>query len=237
MVVRANGGSNAGHTVTTDAGVFKLHLVPSGILNPEVKCLIGAGVVIDPVALANEIAELQERGIDTAESPHFRTRACRPSPPPAIDRDQEAARGSTPIGTTMRGIGPAYADKASRNGMRMVDLTCGTNASSPTARSCCERPGGELNTPVVEAMEILGPMLVQPKSTSRLHSTPVTSHHRMRPGGAARLDYGTYPYVTSSSPTTAGACQGAGVAPNQVDRVIGVFKAYSTRVGVWTDAM
>ncbi len=231
MVVRANGGSNAGHTVTTDAGVFKLHLVPSGILNPEVKCLIGAGVVIDPVALANEIAELQERGIDTANLriserahvvlPHHQQ----------IDRNQEAARGSTPIGTTMRGIGPAYADKASRNGLRMVDLASGTNAAR-LRQKLLDGPTGELNTPVVAAMEILadyvGPAEIDVQAALDAGDQVIIECAQ---GALLDIDYGTYPYVTSSSPTTAGACQGAGVAPNQVDRVIGVFKAYSTRVG------
>ena len=123
MVVRANGGSNAGHTIETDAGVFKMHLVPSGILNAECTPVIGAGVVVDPFALAAELDALEQRGIETS---HLliseRAHVVLPFHS-AIDQCEETLRGESSIGTTLRGIGPAYADKVSRRGLRMVDLT------------------------------------------------------------------------------------------------------------------
>ena len=122
MVVRANGGSNAGHTISTPQGVFKMHLVPSGILSPGTTCVIGAGVVIDPIQLAKELGDLRDRGIDTS-SLVISDRAHVVLPfHSEIDRGEENLRGEAPIGTTLRGIGPAYADKVSRRGMRMADL-------------------------------------------------------------------------------------------------------------------
>ena len=130
MVVRANGGSNAGHTISTSQGVFKMHLVPSGILSPGTTCVIGAGVVIDPIQLASELADLRERGVDTSALViSDRAHVVLPFHS-EIDRGEERLRGEAPIGTTLRGIGPAYADKVSRRGMRMADL-CDERAVRP----------------------------------------------------------------------------------------------------------
>ncbi|MEZ4665576.1 MAG: adenylosuccinate synthase [Thermomicrobiales bacterium] len=245
MVVRANGGSNAGHTISTSQGVFKMHLVPSGILSPGTTCVIGAGVVIDPLQLARELAELQERGIDTSalvisDRAHvvlpFHSR---------IDRGEESLRGKAPIGTTLRGIGPAYADKVSRRGMRMVDLCDERTVREDLARNFDARNrllsgyyGAEevdaaaTTDLLLQAAEILVPYLghaeeVVQDALDRGERVVVECAQ----GALLDIDYGSYPYVTSSSPTAAGACQGAGIAPNQVDTVIGVFKAYSSRVG------
>jgi adenylosuccinate synthase len=245
MVVRANGGSNAGHTISTAQGVFKMHLVPSGILTPGTTCVIGAGVVIDPIQLAAELAELRERGIDTSALViSDRAHVVLPFHS-EIDRGEERMRGEAPIGTTLRGIGPAYADKVSRRGMRMAELCDEREVISKLEKDFDARnrllehyygsepvDGVAVTRQLLEAAEILYPFVA--------HSEEVVQDALDRgeqviiecaQGAMLDFDYGSYPYVTSSSPTAAGACQGAGIAPNQVERVIGVFKAYSSRVG------
>ena len=245
MVVRANGGSNAGHTIETGAGVFKMHLVPSGILNPECTCVIGAGMVIDPFSLAAELDALGKRGIDTS---HLvisdRAHVVLPFHS-EIDRREELLRGDRSIGTTLRGIGPAYADKVSRRGMRMVDLTSrsvlearldhqlavhGAVLGSEVDLSGAGRES--LVQSLVEIGERLGPFIGP--AEIRVQDALDAGQQVLvecAQGVMLDIDYGTYPFVTSSSPSAAGACQGAGVAPGQVERVIAVFKAYSTRVG------
>ncbi len=241
MVVRANGGSNAGHTVQTPAGTFKMHLVPSGILNPQCTCVVGAGVVLDPIGIAAELDGLRERGIDTRNLLiSDRAHVVRPFHV-AIDKYEEQLREDRSIGTTLRGIGPAYADKVSRRGLRMTDLL-----DQATLRQHIEHqlrmhgPYLETGDFDIEAMmselliaaEKLGPF-VGPAEL-RVQDALAAGERILvecAQGVMLDIDYGTYPYVTSSSPSAAGACQGAGIAPTQVDRVIGVFKAYSTRVG------
>jgi adenylosuccinate synthase len=245
MVVRANGGSNAGHTVETDAGVFKMHLVPSGILNPECKCVIGAGVVIDPMALASELAALTDRGIDTSNL-IISDRAHVVLPfHSEIDRREENLRGERSIGTTLRGIGPAYADKVSRRGLRMIELTNRQvleerlthqlKVHAAVLETSADGLEAEL-APLRDSLLEIGERLVHYIGPAEQHvqnalDAGVQVIVECAQGVMLDIDYGTYPFVTSSSPSTAGACQGAGVAPNQVQRVIGVFKAYSTRVG------
>ncbi len=241
MVVRANGGSNAGHTVETPEGVFKMHLVPSGILNPDCTCVIGAGVVIDPFGLASELTELEKRGVQTnnlliSERAHLVLPFHM-----AIDRYEEQLRADRSIGTTLRGIGPAYADKVSRRGLRIGDLL-----DPSTLRRTVEhqvRMHGHYLEPadidiagmldsLAEAAVKLGPFICA--AEQRVQDTLDAGKRVLvecAQGVMLDIDYGTYPFVTSSSPSAAGACQGAGIAPTQVDRVIGVFKAYSTRVG------
>jgi adenylosuccinate synthase len=245
MVVRANGGSNAGHTISTPQGVFKMHLVPSGILTPGTTCVIGAGVVIDPIQLARELAELRDRGVDTS-SLVISDRAHVVLPfHSEIDRGEESLRGEAPIGTTLRGIGPAYADKVSRRGMRMADLCDERSVRSELQKNFESRnrllsryyEANEVDATastdaLVEAAELLAPYvgqaeLVVQDALDRGERVIVECAQ----GAMLDIDYGSYPYVTSSSPTAAGACQGAGIAPGQVDTVIGVFKAYSSRVG------
>jgi adenylosuccinate synthase len=245
MVVRANGGSNAGHTVTTDRGTFKMHLVPSGILNSECECVIGAGVVLDPVSLLNELDLLNSQGVQT-DRLKISARAHVVLPYHVeLDRVQESSLEEAKIGTTLRGIGPAYSDKAARLGLRVADLVepdtlaarlrylvdlknhqLGSLHGSPhldaeaiieSYRSCGER----LRPYVHETESLVYDALQQGKQVIV----------ECAQGAMLDIDYGTYPYVTSSSPSAAGACQGAGIAPVFVDRVVAVFKAYSTRVG------
>ncbi len=245
LVVRANGGSNAGHTIMTNAGVFKLHLVPSGVLNSDCMCVIGAGVVIEPQTLLNEIDGLRARGVAVANL-HISDRAHVVLPyHPKLDRLDEAARGNGGIGTTLRGNGPAYADKVSRHGIRVADLIdqaslrakvfaevkvkndvlTGVYGEAPLDPAAIYRDlseAGDRLQPHVAATEIL----VQDALDDGQRIVVECAQ-----GAMLDVDYGSYPYVTSSSPTAAGACQGAGVAPTQVDRVVAVYKAYSTRVG------
>jgi adenylosuccinate synthase len=245
MVVRANGGSNAGHTISTPQGVFKMHLVPSGILSPGTTCVIGAGVVVDPIQLASELADLRERGVDTSALViSDRAHVVLPFHS-EIDRGEEGLRGEAPIGTTLRGIGPAYADKVSRRGMRMADICDERSVRADLAKNFDARnrllssyygsdevDAGATTERIVEAAEILWPFVghaedVVQDALDRGERVIVECAQ----GAMLDIDYGSYPFVTSSSPTAAGACQGAGIAPSQVDAVIGVFKAYSSRVG------
>lgn len=245
VVIRANGGSNAGHTISTPAGVFKMHLVPSGILNPACTCVIGAGVVVDPQALLAEMDGLHARGIST-DRLLISDRAHLVLPyHPLLDRAEESAREDQKIGTTLRGIGPAYADKVARRGIRVADLL--DEASLLRKLSWEVDVKNQLLTQVYRQ---------EPLDLASIYHDLVTTGSRLRPHVAATemvvqdalaegkevliecaqgamldVDYGTYPYVTSSSPTAAGACQGAGVAPTQVNRIVAVYKAYSTRVG------
>lgn len=245
VVVRANGGSNAGHTVMTSQGVFKMHLVPSGVLNPDCMCVIGAGVVIDPIALLRELDDLRARGI-SVDNLRISDRAHVVLPyHPEIDRLEESARADDNIGTTLRGNGPAYADKVGRHGIRIADLideetllrklTREVQIKNQTLTQVHGRPAlnaTEIYRELVDAGArlrehvVAAEMLVQ----NALHDGQDVLVECAQ-GAMLDVDYGTYPYVTSSSPTAAGACQGAGVAPTQVERVIAVYKAYSTRVG------
>jgi adenylosuccinate synthase len=245
MVVRANGGSNAGHTISTPQGVFKMHLVPSGILSPGTTCVIGAGVVIDPLQLATELDDLRTRGVDTSALViSDRAHVVLPTHS-EIDRGEENLRGEAPIGTTLRGIGPAYADKVSRRGMRMADLCDERTARVDLARNFDARnrllssyygaeevDGTAITDHLIEAAEVLWPYVGHAEETVQ---DALDRGERVivecAQGAMLDIDYGSYPFVTSSSPTAAGACQGAGIAPNQVDAIIGVFKAYSSRVG------
>ena len=245
VVVRANGGSNAGHTVSTPQGVFKMHLIPSGILNPMCECVVGAGVVIDPASLIGEIDALVARGVSVdrlriSERAHVVLPYHR-----AIDRHQESSRGGENLGTTLRGNGPAYADKVSRHGIRVADLV--------DRQSLDRKLRAELVTKNAILTNVYGDEPIDPDA---LIEEFAAYGERLQPhvgatevlvqdaldGGAQVLiecaqgamldvDYGSYPYVTSSSPTAAGACQGAGIAPRHVERVIAVCKAYATRVG------
>ena len=245
FVVRANGGSNAGHTIKTDAGTFKLHLVPSGILNPACRCVIGSGVVIEPKTLLNEIDGLRARGV-AVDNLHISDRAHIVMPyHPKLDRLDETARGQGRIGTTQRGNGPAYADKVSRRGIRVVDLVEGNLLRAKVAAEVDHRnaifTGVYGQTPldsgsIYEELAAAGERLREHIAATEIAVQDALLDGKRvvvecAQGAMLDVDYGSYPYVTSSSPTAAGACQGAGVAPTQVDRVIAVYKAYSTRVG------
>ncbi|MDR0994477.1 MAG: adenylosuccinate synthase [Verrucomicrobiota bacterium] len=244
-VVRAQGGNNAGHTVEVGEDRFVLHLVPSGILHEGKKCVIGNGVVLDPVALVEEIKGVSERGISVAGRLFISDRAHVVFPyHRMLDAQGEARKiKGEQIGTTLRGIGPTYGDKASRFGLRMCDLV---DPEFPALlRSRIEEKNrilSAMGAPVVdaetvldsvrEAMKILGPLVCD---TVPLLFEAVRRGEEILFEGAQGvmldIDFGTYPYVTSSNATSGGASTGSGVAPNRMDRVVGVLKAYTTRVG------
>ncbi len=245
MVVRFSGGNNAGHTVINDLGEFKLHLVPSGIFWPQVTCLIGNGVVIDPEVLLEEIAGLRSRGVDTRRL-FISDRAHVIMPYHVLqDRLEEEARGQGALGTTGKGVGPAYMDKAARTGIRVGDLL---DKSSLLERlEAVLQHKSTLLTKVYEAEPLnleqtlawcleygarLQPYVV---STEVYAAKALAQGSRVLLEGAQGtlldMDHGTYPFVTSSSPSIGGACSGLGITPRDIQGVAGVFKAYSTRVG------
>ena len=245
VVVRSSGGNNAGHTVEADGVVYKLHLMPSGILNPDTLCIIGNGVVVDPKVLLEEIDMLAERGISVANLKiDARAHVILPYHI-ELDGLSEKARGKGDIGTTKRGIGPCYMDKAERSGIRMCDF---------------------IDAPLFEEkfrsnLEIKNKMMVHVYGGEALNAddyleeyngyaqrlapfvtdTTVLLYNAIKEGknvlfeGAQGtlldLDLGTYPYVTSSHPISGGVCVGTGIGPTLIDDCIGVMKSYTTRVG------
>ena len=245
VVVRYQGGVNAGHTIVVDGNVLKLHLIPSGILYKETICLIGSGTVVDPKVMLEEINMLKENKIDISGLQLASTAHVTMPYHRLLDEAIEKKRGSLKIGTTGRGIGPTYADKAQRNGIRVIDLL-----DENRLRERLKGPISEKNdllnhlygiSPlnpedvVKEYMEYgrqLEPHVVECKRT--IHQAAKDKKNILFEGAQGTLldlDHGTYPYVTSSNPVSGGACIGAGVGPTLIDRVIGVAKAYSTRVG------
>jgi adenylosuccinate synthase len=245
VVIRANGGANAGHTVQTDQGTFALHLIPSGILNPNCLSVVGAGVVVDPKLILEEIDHLAARGI-SLEPLRISERAHVVMPyHPILDGLDEEQRGEGSIGTTLRGIGPAYGDKAARRGLRMVDLVHRESLRHqlrqelPRWNRLLERVYGapvmDFDT-LFEELAGYGERLRQyVYATESIILDALATEGQIvvecAQGAMLDIDYGTYPFVTSSSTSAAGACQGAGVPATSVDRVLGVYKAYSTRVG------
>lgn len=245
VVVRYQGGVNAGHTVVVQGQTFKLHLIPSGILYPDTECIIGSGTVIDPQVLIQEIDQLEALKISTAnllisETAHVTMPYHR-----LIDQASEERRGTHKIGTTGRGIGPTYADKSERTGIRVLDLM------DPTALRKQLNWTINYKNVILEKLYDLPPL--DPEAVIEQY---LIYAERLRPhvvdcslkiykafqkrrnilfegaqGTLLDLDHGTYPYVTSSNPVAGGACVGAGVGPTMIDRVIGVAKAYTTRVG------
>jgi len=245
IVVRTQGGNNAGHTVYLGPKKYVLHLVPSGILRSDKVCVIGNGVVIDPVALVEEIQGLLKLGVKVngnlfvSETAHLVLPYHR-----ELDAQREILKGKNKIGTTKRGIGPAYGDKAARVGLRMIDLV------DPVRFETI------LKQRLKENNEVLKALGAKPLSFKKVHdayraagdalkpfvkNTVVYLHEATRrkanilfegaQGTFLDIDHGTYPFVTSSNTTAGGACTGSGVAPNRMDRVVGVMKAYTTRVG------
>lgn len=245
IVVRYAGGNNAGHTVHVGDTRYVLHLVPSGILRPGKLCVIGNGVVIDPVSLVLEVAGLRKLGVKVdknlivSETAHVVFPYHR-----ELDAHREHHKGEQKIGTTKRGIGPAYGDKAARVGLRMIDLISADSFEAKLRQRIHENNEvlkafdakplvfKDVLRDYVEAGEFLKPFVA---------NTVVLLHDAMRQGknllfeGAQGtfldIDHGTYPYVTSSNTTAGGACTGSGVPPHRMDRVVGVMKAYTTRVG------
>jgi len=245
VVVRTQGGNNAGHTVHIKGQKYILHLIPSGILRPRKICVIGNGVVVDPVSLVGEIEGLRKLGIKIdgnlflSETAHLVFPYHR-----ELDAQREILKGKNKIGTTKRGIGPAYGDKAARTGLRVIDLVnpelfeeklqfkikenneilkaFGAKALSFKQVLKEYRAAGDYLKPFVANTVIL------------LHRCVLRGDDILFEGAQGTfldLDHGTYPFVTSSSTTAGGACTGSGIPPHRMDRVVGVMKAYTTRVG------
>jgi adenylosuccinate synthase len=243
-VVRYQGGHNAGHTVVVGGDRYALQLVPSGILYDHVVPVIGNGVVVDLPTLFAEIDALESRGI-SCERLRVSSRAHLIFPwHQAHDAIAEAVRGDDKIGTTLKGIGPAYADKARRVGLRAGDvLDPASFGEHVKARAVAENreieaAGGTAIDvdEVVERFAALGKRLAPyvTDTVGLLHDALAAGGHLLLEGAQATfldLDHGTYPYVTSSNPTAGGACTGTGLGPRHIDRVVGITKAYTTRVG------
>jgi adenylosuccinate synthase len=244
-VVRYQGGNNAGHTVVIGDQKYALHLLPSGILSPNVIPVIGNGVVIDPAVLLTEIKGLNERGIDTSKlkistnahliTPYHRT----------IDKVSERFLGKSKIGTTGRGIGPAYADKINRIGIRVQDLfdpsilrqkiEAALHDKNQILIKVFNRKGITVDEVLDEYLgyaQVLKPYVVD---TALLLDQALKSGKNVllegSQGTLLDVDHGTYPFVTSSNPTAGGASTGSGIGPTKITRVIGILKAYTTRVG------
>ncbi len=245
VVVRTQGGNNAGHTVFIGKQKYVLHLVPSGILRKRKSCVIGNGVVIDPVGLVEEISGLLKLGVKVdgnlfiSETAHLVFPYHR-----ELDAQREILKGKNRIGTTKRGIGPAYGDKAARTGLRMIDLI------DPARFETLLRQKIRENNEILKAFGARPLSFKQVLAAYRaagdrlkpfVANTVVLLHGAMRQqkdilfegaqGTFLDIDHGTYPFVTSSNTTAGGACTGSGVPPHRMDRVVGVMKAYTTRVG------
>jgi adenylosuccinate synthase len=245
IVVRTQGGNNAGHTVYIGKQKYVLHLIPSGILRKSKVCVIGNGVVVDPVSLVGEITGLGKLGIKVVDNLILSETAHLVLPyHRELDEQREILKGKNKIGTTKRGIGPAYGDKAARVGLRVIDLV------NPA------RFEEKLRVKIKENNEVLKAFGARPLSFKKVHETYRAAGDTLAPfvantvvylhkamqrqkdilfegaqGTFLDIDHGTYPYVTSSNTTAGGSCTGSGVAPHRMDRVVGVMKAYTTRVG------
>jgi adenylosuccinate synthase len=245
VIVRTQGGNNAGHTVLIGKQKYVLHLVPSGILRRGKRCVIGNGVVVDPISLVEEIEGLRKLGVKFARNLFLSETAHLVFPyHRELDAQRETLKGKNKIGTTKRGIGPAYGDKAARTGIRVIDLV------NP------ERFREKLESRIRDNNEVLKAFGAKPLSFKEVHAAYRAAGDYLKPfvtntvamlheaitngddilfegaqGTFLDIDHGTYPYVTSSNTTAGGACTGSGVPPHRMDRVMGVMKAYTTRVG------
>lgn len=245
VVVRYQGGVNAGHTIVVQDQTFKLHLIPSGILYPDTECIIGCGTVIDPQVLIKELDQLEALNISTrnlliSETAHVTMPYHR-----LIDQAAEEQRGTHKIGTTGRGIGPTYADKSERTGIRILDLMDAKglreqlqwtiNYKNVILEKLYNLPPLDPETVIEQYLEYADRLRPHVVDTSLKINDAIQRRRNILFEGAQGtlldLDHGTYPYVTSSNPVAGGACVGTGVGPTMIDRVIGVAKAYTTRVG------
>jgi adenylosuccinate synthase len=244
MVVRYQGGDNAGHTVVRGDETFKLRLTPSGVLYPHITSVIGNGVVVNPVTLIEELDMLTARGIDVSRVRVSRSAHVIMPYHVALDRSNERRLGGAAVGTTGRGIGPTYGDRAWRLGLRMEDLLDRAVLAERVERVLADKNlllasmGGERFevAPLVERALAWGDRLRDhlDDTTWLVQAALARGEHVLLEGAQGTLldlDHGSYPYVTSSNAVAGGACTGGGIGPLQVDEVIGVMKAYSTRVG------
>lgn len=245
-VIRYQGGHNAGHTLVVDGQKTALHLIPSGILRPHVSCVIGNGVVLSPKALVKEIKMLEERGHSVVDRLHVSSNCpLIMQVHVALDRAREAARGDAKIGTTGRGIGPAYEDKVSRRGLRVTD------AMDPVRFAAKARELMDYHNFILSNFYHAEPVDVEVMIEETLDAVnyfegavcdTVDLVHRSRRDGKVMLfegaqgslldiDHGTYPFVTSSNTTAGGVATGSGLGPRYIDAILGITKAYATRVG------
>ncbi|HEY8875862.1 MAG TPA: adenylosuccinate synthase [Desulfosporosinus sp.] len=245
MVVRCQGGNNAGHTVVVKGEEFKFNLIPSGILYSDKTCVIGNGVVIDPKVLLKELGYLAKRGIKTGQLLISSNAHVIMPYHCVLDGLEEEARGDQKIGTTKRGIGPCYMDKASRIGIRIIDLLDKDEFADKLHRNLVQKNNLFVKVYGHEALkfeEIYETYLGYAEQIrSMVTDSSLAIDQSIRSGGKVLfegaqgtlldIDHGTYPFVTSSNPIAGGACIGAGVGPTRIDRVVGVIKAYTTRVG------
>lgn len=245
-VARFQGGANAGHTLKFDDKVVVLHLVPSGIFNGDAKCIIGNGVVIDPIALVKEIDGVKKMGF-SLDNRFFVSQTAHVILPyhKILDQLKEKRRAKDAIGTTGRGIGPAYVSKVARVGIRMVDLLDRTILRKKIEQNIQDinyalenlykEPmlnADDLMAELEDSIQILSPFICN--TSNILHEAIEANESILLEGAQGCLldvDHGTYPYVTSSSPTSGGACTGTGVPPTAITHVMGITKAYCTRVG------
>jgi adenylosuccinate synthase len=248
LVVRFQGGNNAGHTLLIDGEKFIFHLIPSGILHAGTLCVIGSGVVVDPAVLLNEIGRLDEKGYGTArerlrisDEAHLILPTHR-----SLDRVREAGLGNRKIGTTGRGIGPAYEDKMARIGLRVGDLLASEVEMQRRVFAIIEAHNRELDrlygdpgvdpevvfTELNDVARELKPMIC--KTSYLIHEAMTAGKQVLFEGAQGALldiDHGTYPFVTSSSTVAANACAASGIGMRHIDHVVGIVKAYTTRVG------
>jgi adenylosuccinate synthase len=245
-VVRYQGGANAGHTINLKGKQYILHLIPSGILHPQTLCFIGNGVVVDPEALVEEINFLEGKGIVVdgrlwiSERAHLIFEYHK-----ILDQLRESSSGEKRIGTTGRGIGPAYADKVNRCGIRLIDLIekkvfeellrSRIRSVNKMVTKIYEQPPINENEMVEKYLILRDKIIALKKDTSlALYQAVISGKKVLMEGAQGTLldvDHGTYPFVTSSNPVSAGACIGSGISPTQVNEILGVMKAYTTRVG------
>ena len=242
IVARYQGGHNAGHTVYANGRKFVLRLLPSGILHPGITCIIGNGVVVDPIALFAEIDELEQAGIKIGDRLYISDKAHLILPYHRdLDILSEARRGERRIGTTSRGIGPAYEDKIARRGIRVGDLASPAALADAVQHNVDARnrviPDSTMDAKEVLAMLHTAWQRMAPWVTdvslllSRARAKGRAVMFEGAQGTLLDIDHGTYPYVTSSNATIGGVCTGLGIAPRAIDTVLGVAKAYTTRVG------
>lgn len=247
VVARFSGGDNAGHSVTVGDQLFRLHLIPSGILHDHTHCVLGSGMVLNPVSLISELDSLSSAGIDIeperlsiSSNAHLITPAHL-----ALDGAEENARGSSKLGTTGRGIGPAYTHKTARRGIRLeafldpeehlAKYQQHLDQANRLLETVYGQPGIDIESAVLHFHEHASRIKPYLADTGHLIDSALRQGKRVLAEGAQGtlldLDHGSYPFVTSSHPTTAGALLGLGVGPQYIDRIIGITKAFQTRVG------